>query len=270
LFAQASVLALSVAPLALLAGMKPAFGAATFTSVLVLLVPQIAHVGPIESAVYRVIEVALGALTALVVSLVVLPTRAHTLLIMAAARMLRLMAEILPELATGLTGVRDPATLRRLQDGIGDAFSRLEPLVGQASHERIGLFAASPDPGPLVRTLLRLRHDVVILGRAAEAPLPEWCQKLLGAEPVQIAAIAADALRDMADALVARRKPPRLDAIERSLAEFAHVFATVRADGLLASLPVDAVERVFALSFALDQLGQHLRDLDRCLREYAR
>ena len=270
LVAQAGVLALSVAPLALLAGMRPAFSAATFTSVLVLLIPQISHVGPIDSAVYRVIEVALGALTALVVSLVVLPTRAHTLLIAAAARMLELMAEILPELAAALTEARDPAARRRLQDGIGDAFSRLDPLVRQASHERIGLFAASPDPGPLVRTLLRLRHDVVILGRAAAAPLPESCQKRLGPELARIAAIVADALRDMADALVARRKPPRLDAIERSLAEFARVFATVREDGLMASLPVDAVERVFALSFALDQLGQHLRDLDRCLHEQAR
>jgi hypothetical protein len=38
----------------------------------------------------------------------------------------------------------------------------------------------------------------------------------------------------------------------------------------MVSLPVDAVERIFALGFALDQLSQHLRDLDRYLREHAR
>jgi uncharacterized membrane protein YccC len=270
LVAQAGVLALSVGPLALLAGMKPVFGAATFTSVLVLLVPEIAHVGPIESVVYRVVEVAIGALTALVVSLVVLPTRAYTMMIEAAARMLDLMAQALPELAADLTEARDAATLRRLQDGIGEAFSRLESLAMQAAHERIGLFAASADPGPLLRTLLRLRHDFVILGRAAAAPLPEPFQKHFGPALQRVAAVLADALRDMADALIAGRKPPRLDGVERSLEEFAHDFAVVRQDSLMVSLPVDAVERIFALGFALDQLSQHLRDLDRYLREHAR
>jgi hypothetical protein len=74
----------------------------------------------------------------------------------------------------------------------------------------------------------------------------------------------------MASALVARREPRPLDAIERSLEEFAEIFTTVRQDGLMLSLPVEAVERIFALAFALDQLRQHLRDLDRCVREAAR
>ena len=46
--------------------------------------------------------------------------------------------------------------------------------------------------------------------------------------------------------------------------------AAVRQDGLMLSLPIEAVERIFALGFALDQLRQHLRDLDRCVREAAR
>src|SRR5262249_32662912 len=74
--ALAGSLALAVAPLALLGAIKPSFSAGTFTGVLVLLVPGIAHVGPIESAVYRVIEVAVGGITALAVSLV-LPARAR-------------------------------------------------------------------------------------------------------------------------------------------------------------------------------------------------
>jgi len=268
--AQAGVLALAVAPLALLAGVRPSFSTATFTGVLVLLVPEIAHVGPIESAVYRVIEVAVGALAALVVSLVVVPTRAHSLLIEAAARMLDRMAQALPELATALIEGRDPAVIRRLQDGIGEAHAPLESLVMQAGHERIGLLATAPDPGPLVRTLLRLRHDLVFLGRACAGPLPQAVSQRLGSRLEQIAAIVADGLREMARALVARRAPPPLDAIERSLQEFANTCAAIRQDGLMLSLPVEAVERVFTLGFALDQLRQHLRDLDRCVREAAR
>src|ERR1700757_746164 len=86
--ALAGVLAIAVAPLALLAAINPTFGAATFTGVLVLLVPGIAHVGPVESAVYRVLEVAVGGFTALAVSSLVWPTRAHALAVEAGAQIL--------------------------------------------------------------------------------------------------------------------------------------------------------------------------------------
>lgn len=268
--AQAGVLALAVAPLALLAVFRPSFTAATFTGVLVLLVPEISHVGPIASAVYRVIEVALGALTALLVSVLVLPTRAYTLVAEAAARMLDLMAQGLSELTAAMTEARDEATIRRLQDRLGEAFAQLEPLAVHASHERIGLFGAGPDPGPLLRTILRLRHDFVILGRAAVVPLPESLRGRFGPGLERIAAVMAGTLRDMSDALVARREPPRPDSVVRSLDEFAEVFAAVRRDGLTLSLPTDAVERIFALGFAIDQMRQNLLDLDRCVRDAAK
>jgi uncharacterized membrane protein YccC len=51
------VLAVAIAPLALLAAMKPSFAVAPFTTVMVLLPPSILHVGRIESAIYRVFEV---------------------------------------------------------------------------------------------------------------------------------------------------------------------------------------------------------------------
>src|ERR1700730_6119185 len=69
------ILAIGVAPLALLAAIDPRFTAAPFTAVLVLLAPTIAHVSPLQSALYRVIEVALGAFTGIAVSLLILPAR---------------------------------------------------------------------------------------------------------------------------------------------------------------------------------------------------
>jgi uncharacterized membrane protein YccC len=267
--AKTGVLALAVAPLALLGGLKPSFGTATFTGVLVLMVPEIAPVSALESVVFRVVEVAVGALTALIVSMLVLPTRAQILVIEAAARMLKLMAQTLPELAAALSEAGDAESLRGLQDRIGDAFSRLEVLAAQASHERIGLVATAPDPGPLLRTVLRLRHDLVILGRAAAAPLPEAVQKRFGPGLNHVARMVADGLRAVADALVAGREPPPLDRVDRGLEAFTETFAAVREEHLTLSLPLDAVERMFALGFALDQLRGHLRDLERCVREAA-
>jgi uncharacterized membrane protein YccC len=82
------VLAAALAPLALLAAIKPSFTVAPFTAVMVLLVPMLTHISPLESAYYRVIEVALGGVVALAVSFLVFPERAHGLLIEAGARLL--------------------------------------------------------------------------------------------------------------------------------------------------------------------------------------
>jgi uncharacterized membrane protein YccC len=87
--ALAGVLALDIAPLALLAAIIPSFRVAPFTAVLVLLGPLTAQAGPIYSAFDRVTEVALGGITVLVVSavsLLVLPARAQVLAVEAAAR----------------------------------------------------------------------------------------------------------------------------------------------------------------------------------------
>src|SRR5215216_2847954 len=76
-----AVLAIGIAPLAMLATVDARFSAAPFTAVLVLLAPTIVDVGPLQSAAYRVIEVALGAVTGLAVSLLVLPARAQGLVL---------------------------------------------------------------------------------------------------------------------------------------------------------------------------------------------
>jgi uncharacterized membrane protein YccC len=56
-----AVLGIALAPLA---AIRPSFAVAPFTAVLVLLVP-LTHASPLDSAYYRVIEVGLGAMTAI-------------------------------------------------------------------------------------------------------------------------------------------------------------------------------------------------------------
>ena len=50
------------------------------------------------------------------------------------------------------------------------SLSKLETLVGEAARERRSRLADSPDPEPLMRTLMRLRHDVVMLRRTLREP----------------------------------------------------------------------------------------------------
>jgi len=264
------VLAIAVAPLALIGAVNPTFSAATFTGVLVLLIPGITHVGPIESALYRVIEVAIGGITALAISLLVLPARAHTLTIEAAARVLSLMAKYLPELLSCLTQRCDQAEIARLHDGIGGAFARLDATAAEAKHERINFFAPEFSAAPLLRTLLRLRHDLVMIGRAAAVPLPEAFQTRLGPQLAHVSKTAADYLRQCGEALSTRRNSPPVAPADTALDDFATALAEARREGLTLELPVDAVERVFALGFALEQLRRNFRDLERCVSEAAR
>lgn len=268
--ALACVLAIAVAPLALLAAIKPSFSVVTFTGVLVILVPGITHVGPIESAFYRVLEVAIGGITALAVSFLVLPARADAMAIEAAAQMLDLVARALPDLFAGFLQTRDATGIRRIQDSIGQAFARLEAIAAESRHERISFLAAEPDLAPLLRTLLRLRHDLVMIGRATAVPLPEMFQERLGPPLAHVAATAADHLRRSGEALITRRDPPPLDAAEAALDGYANAFGALHRDGLTQGLPVDTVERIFALGFALEQLRQNFRDLERCVGEAGR
>ena len=97
-----AALALAVAPAALLAATNPRFSATPFTAVMVFLAPFITHTGPIASAIERVIEVAIGGVIGLAVSLVVSPARAQDLAIEGAANLLNLTRRVLPELSGGL------------------------------------------------------------------------------------------------------------------------------------------------------------------------
>jgi uncharacterized membrane protein YccC len=266
----AAALAIAVAPVALLAGIRPAFTAAPFTAVLVILAPTVTHISPIESAYYRMLEVLLGGATALAVSFLVLPARAHDLTIEAAARMLDLLAQALRELLAGLTRGLPVTAIDRTQNRVGAVFADLATMGVEANRERITYLAGAPDVGPLLRTLLRLRHDLVMIGRSVVEPLPEACQTRLGPAVQSVADAAAYYLEESAVSLLARRAAPPIEPIEKAMDAYAAEIGALRKEGILRALPAEKVERIFALGFALEQLRQNFRDLQRCVAESAR
>jgi uncharacterized membrane protein YccC len=264
-----AVLGLAVAPLAFLAANNPSFRVAPFTAVIVLLGSSATHEGPLVSAVYRVTEVGLGCVTALVVSLLVLPAHAYRLTVEAAAEMLDLIGRALPDLFAGFTQACDATTMHRAQQRIGSALARVTAVGAGLKSEPMARFAAQPDAGPLLRTLLRLRHDLVMIGRAAAAPLPEPVRTRLAPALAQVVEAAADHLRASGSALIARRGPPPTGALEEAFDRHDADLAALRREGSTRDLSVDAVERLFALGFALDQLRRNFADLDRCVGEFA-
>jgi uncharacterized membrane protein YccC len=267
--AEAGVLALVIAPLALLAAFNPNFRVAPFSAVLVLLIAGRFGEGPIESAITRSAEVALGGVIAVLVSLLVFPERAHNMRLEAAVRLLQRLARDLPRLLTGFTGELDPATNSRIQNDIGAAVSGFQQITNEAKHELRVTLADQPDPGPLSRTLLRLRHDLVIIGRAGVRPLPEPLRARLREPLTRVGKAASDFLNDSASALRERIQPPPQDAFEAALAAYTAEVEAVRTAGLTVPLTSNEVEPVFALGFALEQLHQNFFDLQRCVQDYA-
>jgi len=265
-----AAIAIAVAPAALLAALNPRFSAAPFTVVLVLLAPTITHAAPFASALERVMEVAVGGVIGLLVSILVFPARAQDLAIEAAAQILELMARLLPVVCAKLTQPVDEAMLLRTQNTISAAFMRFETIALEARHERLTRLTTEPEQGPLLRTILRLRHDLVMIARAALVPLPEAFQARLGPLLARAAGASAHYLRACASALRARRAPPPLDAVSAALDEYDHEMAALRQTGATRELPADAVEHIFTLNFAFDQLRAHFKDLARCVSEFTR
>jgi uncharacterized membrane protein YccC len=264
-----AVLALGIAPLAFIAAVNPRFSAAPVTAIIVLLLPLMTHAAPIASAIDRVIEVAIGAVTGLVVSFLLLPANAHRTVAIVAARTLDQMASVLNQLLAGLAHGHDMEALHRIQDGIGQALMQLSGMAAEAEHERSARLVEGPDTGPLLRTLLRLRHDLVMIGRAAITPLPTGLASRL-ATPLQAAGAAlADYLRGSGAALRAGTAPPALDAVETALAAYAGEIAALRREGFTRTFSSEAAESFFALGFALDQMRGNLKDLERCAAEWA-
>jgi hypothetical protein len=81
-----------------------------------------------------------------------------------------------------------------------------------------------------------------MIGRAAVAPIPETLQARLGPPLARVAAFDG----------------------------YAGEIAALRREGLTRDLPVDALERLFALGFAVEQLRHDFRELEQCVSEYAR
>ncbi|WP_297297000.1 FUSC family protein [uncultured Methylovirgula sp.] len=254
----AVTLAVAVGPLSLLASSNSRFAAAPFTAVMVLLLPTVTHASPLQSATYRVIEVAVGCATALAVSFFVLPQRAHGLVYEATAKILTRMADLLPVLVADLKISRPDTPAQRLQGRVGEAFRKLAAINIEAARERSAYLNSDPDPQPLIDVTLRLRHDIVLMGRAAIEPLPPPVLERLEAPIEHFSLAAREFLISCAAALTARSEPARLDAIDKALADFAAAFTGIRRNHLLQNVATDTVERVFALGFCFEQMHADL------------
>ncbi|WGR94555.1 FUSC family protein [Bradyrhizobium sp. ISRA443] len=259
-----ALLVLAIVPLAFIASLNPSLNSATVTAVIVLLLPTMHQSNPLDSAIDRVLEVTVGALTGLAISFLVLPSRAVSQIRVNASKLLELLSAAFAELLAGLTRGLDNDALHRIQDGIGIAVTNLQATGLEAERERSMHLSSGPDTGPLLRTIQRLRHDVVMIGRASVVPLPAEIQARLARPLSDVSNAIVTYMKAVATSLRAGRGSADMAPVEAALQAYSAEVAALRKDGMIRGLPVDAAERFFALGFSLEQMRQNLTDLKRC------
>ena len=258
--ATAGLLAAALVPLAALVAWWPNYRVAPVTAIIVLLVPH-GDTGPVQAAIERLIEITLGCAVALGVALAITPSRAHRLLSAAAADALIPMREQIEQLLAGVAEPVGPAAVLALHDRIRAAVERCAATAGDAARERTSWLTDAPDPDPLVRSLRRVSHDLVMLARALPKPLPEpLCSRLAGPAK-RVASAAGEFLSELADALNRQTAVPPLVILEQALSEYDDAISELRRDRLIVPLAVADAERAFGTAFALQQLVGNLADL---------
>jgi uncharacterized membrane protein YgaE (UPF0421/DUF939 family) len=249
----------SLAPLAVLAAMSPSFRVAPITAIILLLGTAGATEGPFVAATFRVIEVSLGGIIGLVISLLVVPARGHAVMGEQAKRLTGAMAKLFGTLIEGLATKADARAISAQHDLIQSAFDKLEAAATEAKLEQRNLLSLDVDPDPIPRTLRRVYHDFVLIGRVGAEPLPEPARDALR-EPLQRLSAATSGFLLACGAALARREPaPSLQDCEAALTRAIEDIEKLK-DG----------DRLVTLSFAFEQMQRNLSDLARRTQEFGK
>ena len=252
-------LAISLTPLALVAALYPNYRVAPITAVILLLGSSVSTEGPVLAAILRTIEVSLGGFIGISVSLFVLPARAHALMGNAANRVLQRLADLLADLMNGLIAPVDPAAIMARHDAVRVALTALENISDEAAREKRNYLTDDADPEPVTRTLRRVRHDLVLIGRVGAKPLPEEIALVLKPGLAAFSGVASEFLSATGRTFAERQSPPSLDGFRAALGD---VLATMQS--------IKGEERLIALTFGFEQLQLNLGDLVRRAGEFAR
>src|SRR5215510_11218543 len=262
-------LVVALAPLALVAALKPNYRVAPVTAIIVLLSTTGVQLGPVQYAIDRVLEIGLGCLVGFAVSLVILPARAHGLLAEAAVEVILALRDLLALLLQDMTRSADGTALAATHLRLSQALSRVEGCVEEVKRERAHRLTDAADAEPLARTLRRLRHDLTAIGRTVTAPLPRPACQYLAAATGDLRLVLTDYLAGAAAAVGGRLVLPSLESVDKALQAVGDAMDRLRRSGTLRELGSEEVERVFSLAFALHQLRGNLSDLADRIAEHA-
>jgi uncharacterized membrane protein YccC len=258
-------LVLTLAPTTVLAAFSAGFRIAPITGAIILLGGAGSAVGPLGFASGRIVEVGLGCGAGILVSVLIVPIQASRLVLEAAADTATLMARQLEALASG--GETSQAEVGRLAVRIREGLRRLETLVDEAARERRTWLTSAPDEEPLLRTMVRLRHDLGMLRRAVRN-LGRDALPGCAAEAWRCAAeTGAATLSRLGQTLSGRQAREDAGGLAEAVRAYRAALDEMTRTGLTQPLSTAALGRLFGIGFALEQFRRDLDDLIERSRE---
>ena len=141
---------------------------------------------------------------------------------------------------------------------------RLETAAEEAQRERRTLSAVDVDPEPLPRTLRRIYHDLVLIGRVSARPLDAEDAARLSPFLERVGKTAGALLGAAGTALARRDGPAPAEATSQAIAD---CLAAIRQT---ANGQSEEAVRLTALAFALEQVERNLSDLNARADEVGR
>jgi cell division protein FtsB len=202
----------------------------------------------------------------MVVSLTVMPSRAHRMLANAAAKALDAYADLLEK----LMGRRpDEKTLQAQHAELRAAIAKLETTGEDAARERKSMLTSGVDPDALLRMMRRIRFDLVMVDRTLSQPLPAAAAAAMAQPLSGIARQSAAHLRAVAQRLMKKPADLQPDMLNAAFQSFSAALSELHRSHHLAVLNETELGRVFTLNFTLEQLHKNLHDLHARATEFA-
>ncbi len=251
------VLSAAVAILAFAAAVRPQLRVAPITAAIVLVGGVGTHMDPILAAIWRVIEILIGSAIGVAATLLVFPAQARKAVAGRVGAAAIGMAHILDLYAQTLADGAVNNGLQSAHQATRKQLAAVEQTITEAARETASGLRGGDVPEALLRTLLRVRSDTVLVGRALASPLPPTVARLLAVPAQALLGTLAIQLRLCAD------RPPTPDpqALAQPQAVFETAVEGVRQAKLTSDMTFEAVSRVFGLVFALEGLTADVGDL---------
>jgi len=252
-------LAVSVALTLFAAALRPTFKVAPVTAVIMLISPAGGHLGALEAALLRVVEIFIGSVIGVATSVLVLPARSQRVVIGHVGAALAQLALLCDHYAGDLGLPPERPDRHPENAAIRAALGQVEAAMADAARERSSRLSDHQIAEAMPRTLWRVRNDCVAAGRAVAA-LPESIRPRLGPAAAGLLQAEAGFLRRCGAALAAGVVVDRAGKPE-ALGAFEQVIQDLRSARVTQSLGFDEAGPVFALAFALESLDRNTGDL---------
>lgn len=245
-----------------IAAVRPNLRVAPVTAAIMLL-SSAGKLGPLQAALYRVVEIGLGSGIGVLATLLIFPARANAVVAERVRASLGLIAELLTRFTERLQrGWADAAAddLAPLHDRLRATLAGVESAMADADRERSSRLGEHRFTPSVRRTLWRVRTDALAVGRALAAPWPAELREPLA--PAASAMLeAAIAFARACDAALQAQRPVERRDFESAHTAFQRGIERFRGLHLTRDLTFDAVGGAFGLAFALESLFGDLTDL---------